>query len=145
MINKEIAQIFRAIGQILDIKGDNPFRIRAYERAAQNIESLDQDLGTLIKEDKLTEIPGIGKDLADKIKEYASSGKVTYYEKLKKEIPQGVLQMLEIPGLGPKTVKAIYNQLNIKTIESLEKAAKTGKLQQLDKIKQKYKGGVKPP
>ena len=142
MINKEIAQIFRAIGQILDIKGDNPFRIRAYERAAQNIESLDQDLGTLIKEDKLTEIPGIGKDLADKIKEYASSGIVTYYEKLKKEIPQGVLQMLEIPGLGPKTVKAIYNQLNIKTIESLEKAAKTGKLQQLDKIKQKTEENI---
>ena len=137
MNSKDIARIFEEIANILAIKGDNPFRIRAYEKAAQNIESLGDELFTLIKEDKLTCVAGIGKDLADKIKEIAKTGKLKAYEDLKKEIPAGVLDMLKIPGLGPKTVHAIYQKLKIDTIAKLERAAKEGTLAKLEGVRAK--------
>ncbi|UCG35055.1 MAG: DNA polymerase/3'-5' exonuclease PolX [Candidatus Omnitrophota bacterium] len=137
MNSQDIARVFKEIADILAIKGENPFRIRAYEKAAQNIESLGDELFTLIKEDKLTSVPGIGADLANKIKEIAESGKLKAYEDLKKEIPPGVLDMLKIPGLGPKTVHAIYQKLKIDTIEKLENAAKKGTLAELEGVRVK--------
>jgi len=88
MKNLEITKIFRDIAMILEIKGGNVFRIRAYERAAQNIEGLSQDVEDFIKADNLTEIPGIGKDLSERIKEFARTGKIKIYEDLKKSIPK---------------------------------------------------------
>jgi len=85
MKNREIARIFNDIADLLEIKDDNPFKIRAYRRAAMNLEALTQDLDTLVKEDKLNQIPGIGKDLAEKIKEYYKTGKIQGYEALKKK------------------------------------------------------------
>jgi len=137
MNSQDIARIFKEIAEILAIKGENPFRIRAYEKAAQNIESLGDELFTLIKEDKLTSVPGIGKDLAEKIKEIAATGKLKAYEDLKKEIPSGVLDMLKIPGLGPKTVHAIYQKLKIDTIEKLKKAAQDKSLTKLEGVREK--------
>jgi len=90
MKNLLVAEIFRNIAKILEIKGDNPFRIRAYEKAAQNIESITEDIEELIKKDKLLEIPGIGKDLAEKIKEIVSTGTLKSYLELKKTIPEGL-------------------------------------------------------
>jgi len=137
MKNLEIAQIFRDIAKILEIKGDNPFRIRAYERAAQNIEGLTEDIENYIQEDRLTEIAGIGKDLSDKIKEFVKTGKIKAYEDLKKTIPSGLLDLLNIPSVGPKTAKLLYEKLKIKNISDLETAIKSNKLQGIFGIKEK--------
>jgi len=137
MKNLEIAEIFKGIAQILEIKGDNPFRIRAYEKAAQNIEGLTEDVESLVREGKLEIIPGIGKDLAEKIKEITKTGKLKQYEDLKRSIPSGFVDLLNIPGVGPKTAKLLYEELGIKNILDLEKKAKEGKLLELFGVKEK--------
>jgi DNA polymerase (family 10) len=137
MKNLEIAQVFRDIAKILEIKGDNPFRIRAYERAAQNIEGLTEDIEDFAKENRLLEIPGIGKDLGEKIKEFINTGKLKAYEDLKKTIPEGLLDLLKIPSVGPKTAKLLYEKLKIKNISDLETAIKKKKLEGIFGIKEK--------
>lgn len=136
MKNLEIAEIFHSIAQILEIKADNPFRIRAYERAAQTINGIE-NIEEYAKEDKLTDIPGIGHDLAAKIKEYLVSGKIKHFEDFKKEIPLGILELLKVPSIGPKTAKLFYDKFKIKDVTTLEKFAKEGKLTNLEGIKQK--------
>ncbi|MBU1727015.1 MAG: DNA polymerase/3'-5' exonuclease PolX [Candidatus Omnitrophica bacterium] len=137
MINQEIAQIFRNIAEILEIKGDNPFRIRAYERAAQNIDSLTEDIANYIKEGRLFIIPGIGKDLAQKIQEYVATGKLKFYSDLKKSIPEGMLELLKIPSVGPKTAKLLLDKLKIRNLDDLGQAIKKGRLKGLAGIKEK--------
>ena len=137
MKNIEVSTIFREIAKILEIKGDNPFRIRAYERAAQNIEGLTGNIESFIKEDRLRQIPGIGRDIESKIKEYVQAGKIKVYEDLKKSIPGGLLDLLKIPSVGPKTTKLLYEKLKIKNILDLETAIKKNKLQGIFGIKEK--------
>jgi len=137
MTNLEIVKIFRDIANILEIKGDNPFRIRAYERAAQNIEGLSFDIADLAAEDRLREIPGIGLDISNKIKEYLAKGKIKSFEELKKTIPEGLLDLLNIPSIGPKTAKLLYEQLKIKNVQGLENAIKKNKLKGIFGIKEK--------
>ncbi len=131
MKNKEVAEIFRKTAQLLEIKGDNPFRIRAYERAAQTIEALTKDVEELAKEGGLENLPGIGTDLAGKIKEILKTGSLTLFEELKREIPPVLLNFLEIPSLGPKKVKAIYEKYGITSLEELEKACLEHKIARL--------------
>ncbi len=137
MKNLEVSQIFHEIAKILEIKGDNPFRIRAYERAAQNIEGLTEDIEGYIKEDRLTEIPGIGKDISGKIKEIVKTGKLKALADLKKTIPEGLLDLLNIPSVGPKTAKLLYEKLKIKNISDLEGAIRKNKLGGIFGIKEK--------
>jgi DNA polymerase (family 10) len=143
MKNLYVAEIFRNIAKILEIKGDNPFRIRAYEKAAQNIESITEDIEELIKKDKLLEIPGIGKDLAEKIKEIVSTGTLKSYLELKKTIPEGLLDLLNIPSVGPKTAKLLYEKLNIKSIQDLEEAIQQDKIKGIFGIKEKTIENIK--
>ena len=131
MKNKLIAGIFRDIAQMLEIKGENFFRIRAYEKAAENVESLPDDIEAFAKEDKLKDIPGIGKDLEEKIKEIVSTGELKYLEELKKDIPEGLLEMLNVPGIGPKTAKLLYEKLDIQDVVMLERMAHAGKIRGL--------------
>ncbi|OAQ21463.1 DNA polymerase/3'-5' exonuclease PolX [Thermosulfurimonas dismutans] len=131
MKNQEVAEIFRKVASLLEIKGDNPYRIRAYQRAAQNIEALTRDIEDLARRNQLSRIPGIGADLASKIKEILETGTLRLYEELKKEIPQELLRFLEIPGLGPKKAKIIYETLGITSIEDLERACKEHKIARL--------------
>ncbi|MFH1782945.1 MAG: DNA polymerase/3'-5' exonuclease PolX [Candidatus Omnitrophota bacterium] len=142
MKNQLIADIFREIAQILEIKGENHFRIRAYERAAQNIESLAEDIEGISKEDKLEEISGIGKDLAEKIKEIISTDNLQYLEDLKKNMPQGLLDMLKVPGIGPKTAKLLYEELGILDIVMLERMAHAGKIRLLPGMKKKTEENI---
>ena len=137
MINLRVVQVFRDIAKILEIKGENRFRIRAYERAAQNIEGLSEDLEDFIREDRLREISGIGKDLSERIKEFVKTGKIRLFEDLKKSIPPGLLDLLKIPSVGPKTAKLLYEQLKIESVAQLEKAIKNNKLQGIFGIKEK--------
>ena len=137
MENSEIVKLFREIASLLEIKGENLFRIRAYERAAQNIEGMTQNLDSFIENDTLTELPGIGKDLSDRIKEYSSTGKIALLEDLKKSIPEGVLELLDVPSIGPKTAKLLYDQLKINNIADLKEAIREGRLEGLPGIKEK--------
>jgi DNA polymerase (family 10) len=141
MHNQEIAKIFNEIADILEIRGDNPFRVRAYRRAAQNIDSLAADVAEISREE-LLKIPGIGADLADKIKEYVNTGSLKFYDDLKKEVPEGLVRLLSVPGLGPKTAKLFYEKLNIKDINDLEKFAKEGKLKELPGIRAKTEENI---
>lgn len=133
MKNQEIAKIFDDIADILEIRGDNPFRIRAYRRASQNIERYPRDVGR-IDEEELHTIPGIGKDLADKVREFTDTHRLAFYDELKQQVPPGLIQMLKIPGLGPKKVKLFYEKFRIRNIDTLETMAKKGKLRNLPGI-----------
>ena len=141
MKNQEIANIFNGIADILEIKGENPFRIRAYRRAAENIEGLAEDV-SVIHGEELKKIPGIGHDLADKIQEYIKTGRLVFYEELKKEVPPGLVEMLKVPGLGPKTVKMLFEKLKISNIDDLERLAKKGGLKGLPGIQKKTEENI---
>jgi DNA polymerase (family X) len=132
MKNQMVAEVLYQIADLLDLKGDTFFKTRAYRIAAQTIEVLDENIEDIVKQDRIKEISGIGNALAKKIKELVETGKLEYFENLKKEIPQGLLKMLEISGLGPKKVAAIYKNLGIKTIPELGQACKEGKLRDLE-------------
>lgn len=137
MLSKAISEIFRGIAKILEIKGENVFRVRAYERAAQNIESLSEDIQDIINEGRLKRIPGIGNDLAEKIIEITKTGKLEFFDELKKSIPEGLLDLLKIPSVGPKHAKLFYEALGIKSVKELEESAKAGRLLKLEGIKAK--------
>lgn len=141
MENRQIAKIFTEIGELLELKGENVFKVRAYQRAAQNIDGLPQDVAAL-SDQELEEIPGIGKDLAAKIREYAATGRVAKHEALRKEFPAGVLALLRVPGLGPKTVKMLAQERGIKDVDELEDLARAGKLAGLPGIQKKTEENI---
>ena len=141
MKNQEIAEIFNDIADLLEIKGENPFRIRAYRRAALNIEGLTKDVAETLK-GELIKIPGIGQDLAGKIEEYIRTGRLQFYEDLKKEVPEGLSLLLSVPSLGPKTAKLFFEKLKIKNLEDLERFAREHKLSGLPGIKEKTEENI---
>ncbi len=116
MKNLDISNIFNKMADLLEIRGENPFRIRAYRKAAFNIESLGKDVALLSKEE-LTKIPGIGGDLAGKIEEYIRTGRVEAFEQLKKDVPESLVTLLNVPGVGPKTVSLLYSRYHVRDID----------------------------
>ena len=141
MKNQEIAEVFNDIADLLEIKGENPFRIRAYRRAALNIEGLVRNVAETTK-DELIKISGIGQDLAGKIEEYVKTGRLQFYEDLKKEVPEGLSLLLSVPSLGPKTAKLLFERLKVKDIGTLEKLAREHKLSGLPGIKEKTEENI---
>lgn len=132
MENKSIADIFTQIADILDIQGENPFRIRSYRNAARTIEDLSQSLASLVNAGKsLEDIPGIGKSISEKISEILATEKCNFLEDLRGKIPAGLTELLKLEGLGPKKVKVLYDQLSVDSIDRLEKAALAGRLRNL--------------
>jgi len=130
--NTDIADIFNEIADLLEIESANPFRIRAYRNAARNLQGMGQDITTYLQQQKeLTELPGIGKDLAAKIREILDTGRCQTLEKLRKATPAGLTDLLHIPGLGPKRVHSLYHELDIHTPEQLLRAAKDGRVHEL--------------
>jgi DNA polymerase (family 10) len=146
MTNQEIAEILVHISEILDIQGENTFKIRAYIKASQTIENLTYQLSSLEDKKKITELPGIGEGIAKKIKELLETGKLKYYEDLKKSEYALLTEFLRIPGMGPKHAKLVYDTLGIKTVEQLQKAAQQGKLKDLyglgEKVEQNILQGI---
>ncbi|VAX34452.1 DNA polymerase X family, partial [hydrothermal vent metagenome] len=141
MKNQEIARAFSEIADLLELKGENPFRIRAYRRAAQNIESLSRDISKL-SEDELTAIPGIGKDLAGKIREYLSHGSMEALENLRQEVPPGLTGIMSVPGVGPRTARLLFEKLNVRDVDELEALAREGRLQGLPGIRKKTEENI---
>lgn len=141
MKNQEVSRIFNDIADLLEIKGDNPFRIRAYRRAAMNIEGFSRDVAETSKAE-LMEIPGIGKDLAGKVEEYVKTSKIQSFEDLKKEMPETLSVLLSVPSLGPKTAKLLFDELNVADIDALEQLAREHKLSGLPGIKEKTEENI---
>src|SRR5436309_6575349 len=131
MTKGDIAAVLEEIGTLLELKGENPFKIRAYANAARSIEAWGGNLSDLQDEEALSKIPGIGKSIADKIKELAATGSLKYLEELRAEFPAAILELFSIPGLGAKKIKALYDKLQISSIEQLLKACETGRVAKL--------------
>ena len=130
--NADISVIFEEIASFLEIQGANPFRIRAYRNAARIVGELSQEASLLLeKGEDLTRLPGIGADLAAKIKEIVSSGHCSLLDRLHKELPPAITELLRIPGLGPKRVKVLYHDLEVQTLEQLYRAARDGRIRVL--------------
>ena len=142
MRNSEIAERFQEMASLLEIKGDNPFKVRAYQKAAQNIESLTEELSEIEKRGDLERIPGIGKDLAQKISEMIHSERLGALEDLKKEVPDALLELVAIPGLGPKKAKLLYDKTGIKAMAELEEAARENRLRDLPGFGQKTEQNI---
>jgi len=140
--NQEISNIFRQIAEILEIKGANRFRVNAYERAARNIEAIPEDIGLFMKGNRLRTIPGIGRELEKKIKEIVLSGGLNYLEELKKEVPEGLIDMLNVPGIGPKTVRLLHERLGIQDLVMLERMAHAGRIKGLPGMKEKTEENI---
>lgn len=128
---REIADFLEEYCTLLELSGADSFRLRAYTNAVRIFENLDADLADLIERDALTEIKGVGKSVAALVGEYARTDSAAAYEKLKSEVPQGVLDMLRVPGLGPRKIMAIRSELQIENLEALEQACRDGRLDQL--------------
>ena len=132
MQNVEVARIFEDLADLLELDG-NPFRVRAYRNAARTVDALSADVAALVARDptELLQLEGIGKDLADKITVIVRTGQLPQLEDLKAKIPPGVVQMLRIPGLGPKKVAALFKELGLDTLETLKQAAEQGRIAEL--------------
>jgi len=139
--NLEVARIFNEVAELLDLKGENPFRVRAYRRAAQNIEGFPRDIAE-VPEEELLKIPGIGEDLAGKIREIVDTGTLAAYEELRKEVPEGLRSVMAVPGVGPKTARLLYEKLRVKGLEDLERLARAHRLSKLRGIKAKTEENI---
>jgi DNA polymerase (family 10) len=132
VVNATVGAIFDEIADLLDIQGANPFRIRAYRNAARTIGGLAIDVKSICAEtDKLKELPGIGDDLAAKIQEIVRTGKCDFLDLLRRQVPPAVAELLRIPGLGPKRVRALYQELEVQTLDQLLRAAHDGRIREL--------------
>lgn len=130
--NADVSAIFEEIADRLEVQGANPFRVRAYRNAARTLAELPQEARALIERgDDLTRLPGIGDDLAGKIREIVATGRCGLLDRLRGELPPAVTELLQIPGLGPKRVKALYHDLEVQTVEQLERAARDGRIRAL--------------
>ncbi len=136
--NADIAAIFDEIADLLDIEGDNPFRIRAYRNAARTLRDLGREVTDLLEHgEDLTALPGIGEDLAAKMQEIVATGTTPLLGKLRKKVPPALTELLHLPGLGPKRVKVLYHELDIQTVEQLQRAALDGRIRTLPGFGQK--------
>ncbi len=137
MNNKQIAKVFEDIADLLELKGENVFKVRAYQKAARAIEQSPVEVEQLVKEERLREVPGVGEAIAKKTTELVQTGRLEYYDNLKSEFPPGLSALLDIPGVGPKTAMLLSKDLGIATVDELEKAIQDGKVAQLPRMGEK--------
>jgi len=131
MDKKDISEVLDRIGTMLEIKGENPFKIRAYFSGARTLQTMEEDLGEVIESGKLGEVPGIGKALTEKIETLFTTGELAFYDKLVASVPAGLMDLLDIPGLGGKKIKVLHDKLAIDSIDSLRLACEAGKVAEL--------------
>jgi DNA polymerase (family 10) len=131
MEKSEISEIFEEIAVLLELKGENPFKARAYTNAARALDQFEGDFGQLVAENRLGELPGLGEALRQKITDLVRTGRLDYYEKLRASVPEGLLAMMEIPALGPKKIKALHERLSITNVAELEAACQAHRVRDL--------------
>ena len=147
MDKKDIVEVLERIGTMMEIKGENPFKIRAYSAGARTLQTMEEDLGELIEAGRLGDIPGIGKALTEKIETLYTTGELEFYEKLVASVPAGLMDLLDIPGLGGKKIKVLHEKLEVDSIESLTVACQEGRVAELKgfgkKTEEKILSGIK--
>lgn len=131
MKNSEIGNVFADIADLLELQGENQFKVRAYQKVVRSIEHLPVEVEQLVAENRLGEVPGVGEAIAKKITELVNTGKLDYYDKLKADFPEGISTLLDIPGVGPKTAMLLSEELGIKSADELEAAIVGGKVARL--------------
>ena len=147
--NGDVARIFERIADVLEIQGENPYKIKAYRNAVETLRSLDEPVSSIAEDNRLDSIPGFGDAIRAKIGDILLTGTTNLYDRVKDAVPEGVIEMLQLPGIGGKTVKQLYEKLGITTIEALEKAIDEGKIATVagmgektaDKIRQSIERG----
>ncbi len=142
MDKEKVAEVLVEIGTLLELQGENPFKTRAYGNAARTLEGLSEPLSQLVAEKRLGEIKGIGEALEQKITELVETGKLKYYEDLKASIAPGLVEMLDIPGLGPKKIQAMHKKLGVDSIAKLEAACKAGKVAEMEGFGEKTQTNI---
>src|SRR5437016_1556538 len=128
MDKAQVAQILEEIGTFLEFKGENPFKARAYHNASRLIGGLDKDLTVLVREEKLSELKGIGESIAEKITTLVTTGRLPFYDDLQKSLPSGFLQIVRVQGVGPKRAQILCEKLKICDLAGLEKACQDGRI-----------------
>ncbi len=139
---QQVAAVLEEIAELLEIKGENPFKTRAYQNAARAIEGADREIGDLVETGELRAIKGIGEKIAEKIETLVRTGKLAYHEDLKQDIPAGVLEMLRIPGLGPRKAAALHEKLGVKSVRELEYACHENRLVDLEGFGEKSQANI---
>ncbi len=146
MNRDEVAAILEEIGILLELKGENPFKTRAYATGARTLESLNEPLEKMVSENRLGELKGFGEALQDKVTTLVTTGRLPYYEELKQSVPPGLLEMLKLPGVGPKKVRKLHDELGLTSVEQLEAACHDGRVAALEgfgeKSQQKILEGI---
>ncbi len=142
MNNSRIAKMLFEIADLLELKGDSVFRIRAYRNAGRKVEDLDREIVDVYEEGTLEDIQGIGEAIADKISEIIETGKLNYLEELRQEFPHGLLQIMDIPDLGPKTTMKLYEELSVSSLEELKAAAREGRIRELKGFGEKTEDNI---
>ena len=140
--NQQLAKTFSLIGDLLEIKGENIYKILAYRKAADSLSNLSQDVNVIWKQGKLTEVDGVGKAIAEKIDEMLSTEHLGFLEKLEEEVPPSLAEMLQVPDLGPKKIALFWKQLGITSLQELDNAARTGKLRGLPGMGEKSEAKI---
>ncbi len=140
--NRQLADIFSLIGDLLEIKGEVIYKILAYRKAADSLSELGRDASEYWREGKLTEIPGVGKAIAEKIDELFATGKLEFLEKLKQEVPESLVELLQVPDLGPKKVSLFWKEIGVTNLAELEAAARAGRLRSLPGMGEKSEAKV---
>lgn len=143
MDNKMVAKIFEELATLLELHGENPFKVNAYLTAAKTIEGLAETIDKYYEENRLQKLKGVGKSISEKIEELMKTGKIEVLESLRKRTPAGLIEMLKIPGLGPKRIKVLYDKLGVKTIQELQYACEENRLLTLEGFGQKTQGKIK--
>jgi DNA polymerase (family X) len=142
MNNRELAETFQLIGDLMEIKGEIIYKILAYRKASDSLLNLGRDINDVYREGELTSIPGVGKAIAEKIEELLDTGKLEFLEKLKQEVPAGLAEMLKVPDLGPKKVALFWKEAGIDSLDKLESAARAGKLRKLPGMGEKSEAKI---
>ena len=148
MTKNEIADVLNEIGVLMELKGENPFKIRAYQSGARSLEAIEEaELARLIAEEKLGTLKGFGEALVQKVTELHTTGRLEFFEKLKASVEPGLVEMLQIPGIGPKKIKALHDKLGIASIAALSEACAAGRVAELEgfgeKTQEKIVTGIK--
>jgi DNA polymerase (family 10) len=142
MTNQQLADIFRKIADLLEIKGENIYKILAYRKAADSLSNLSQDINEIWKQGRLTEVDGVGKAIAEKIDELLTTGHLVFFDKLVAEVPESLAELLQVPDLGPKKVALFWKELGITKLSELEEAAKEGELRNLPGMGEKSEAKI---
>ena len=143
MKSRELADLFEKMADILEFKGENPFKISAYRKASRIIGDLTQDIEEIAEQGELKNIPGIGEGMAQKVVEYLKTGKISRFEEVKKGVPDELIAIMDIPGMGPKTLALIHKERGINNLSQLEKAVEDSSLTDLPGMGEKKIKNIK--